>query len=109
MPSDRLGLSAAVRALFAHSMERWDGKGPVGDARGDQIPLPVRIAHVSRDAAFQRMLGGNEFAARVIRQRAGGAFDPAIANRLADDAAEILRSSPAPGPGSRSRTSPAGR
>jgi len=94
MLSDRLGLSAAVRALFAHSMERWDGKGPVSDARGDQIPLPVRIAHVSRDAAFQRMLGGNEFAAHVIRQRAGGAFDPAIANRLADDAAEILALEP---------------
>jgi HD-GYP domain-containing protein (c-di-GMP phosphodiesterase class II) len=36
------------------------------------------------------MLGGAEFAARVVRERAGGAFDPAIAGRLADDAGEIL-------------------
>ena len=79
MLSDRLGLSASVRALFVHFTERWDGKGVVSSAKGDEIPLPLRIAHVARDTAFQRMLGGDEFAARVIRQRAGGAFDPAIA------------------------------
>ncbi len=66
----------------------------MSSAKGDAIPLPVRIAHVARDAAFQRMLGGDEFAARVIRQRAGGAFDPAIATRLSDDAAEILALEP---------------
>ncbi len=42
-----------------------------GAPSGDEIPLPVRIAHVARDAAFQRMLGGEEFAARVVRERAG--------------------------------------
>jgi HD-GYP domain-containing protein (c-di-GMP phosphodiesterase class II) len=45
---------------------------------------------VARDAAFQRLLGGVELAARVVRERAGGAFDPAIAAVLADQAAEIL-------------------
>jgi hypothetical protein len=40
--------------------------------------------------AFQRMLGDEEFVARVVRERAGGAFDPVIANRLADEAEEIL-------------------
>ena len=29
-----------------------------GRAKSEQIPLPVRIVHVARDAAFQRMLGG---------------------------------------------------
>jgi HD-GYP domain-containing protein (c-di-GMP phosphodiesterase class II) len=52
--------------------------------------LPVRIASVARDAAFQRMLGGAEFAAGVVRKRAGGAFDPAVAIPLADAAAELL-------------------
>lgn len=45
---------------------------------------------MARDAAFQRMLHGPQFAARVVRERAGGAFDPAIAERLADEAADIL-------------------
>jgi HD-GYP domain-containing protein (c-di-GMP phosphodiesterase class II) len=90
MLADRLGLSASVSGSFAHVGERWDGKGEPGRARREDIPLPVRIVHVARDAAFQRMLGGPEFAARVVAERAGGAFDPAIATRLAAYAQEIL-------------------
>jgi HD-GYP domain-containing protein (c-di-GMP phosphodiesterase class II) len=90
MLTDRLGLPASVRALFVNLTERWDGKGEPGHVKRDEIPLPVRIAHVARDAAFQRMLGGEELAAHVVRERAGHAFDPAIAMRLADEAVEIL-------------------
>jgi len=90
MLTDRLGLPAPVSRLFAHVGERWDGKGIPGRARREQIPLPVRIIHVARDAAFQRMLGGAEFATRVVHGRAGGAFDPAIADRVAGEAGGIL-------------------
>ena len=90
MLTDRLGLPAAVQALFLRLAERWDGKGEPGLVRGEEIELPVRIGHVARDAVFQRTLGGEEFAARIVRERSGGAFDPEIATRLADDAGEIL-------------------
>ena len=90
MLTDRLGLPPAVGALFAHSAERWDGHGQPGRASGDEIPLPMRIVHVARDAAFQRMLGGREFAARTVRSRAGRAFDPGVAKQLVDGATEIL-------------------
>ena len=90
MLTDRLGLPRSVGAQFSYVAERWDGKGQPGRAKQDHIPLPVRIVHVARDAAFQRMLGGDEFAVRVIRERSGHAFDPAIATLLADEAAEIL-------------------
>ena len=50
----------------------------------------MRIASVARDAAFQRMLGGPEFAAQVVRGRPGDAFDPAVAIPLADAAEELL-------------------
>jgi HD-GYP domain-containing protein (c-di-GMP phosphodiesterase class II) len=90
MLTDRLGLPRSVGTLFKHVAERWDGKGQPGRAKQDAIPLPVRIVHVARDAAFQRMLGGDEFAARVISERAGHAFDPAVAAVLLDEAAEIL-------------------
>jgi HD-GYP domain-containing protein (c-di-GMP phosphodiesterase class II) len=91
MLAERLGLPASVSGSFAHVGERWDGKGEPGHASGEDIPLLVRIVHVARDAAFQRMIGGPEFAARVVARRAGGAFDPAIATRLVTDAGEILR------------------
>jgi HD-GYP domain-containing protein (c-di-GMP phosphodiesterase class II) len=92
MLTDRLGLPASMQGLFAYLVERWDGKGLPGRARHEEIPLPVRIASVARDAAFQRLLGGPEFAAQVVRGRAGGAFDPAVAIPLADAAPELLAS-----------------
>ncbi len=90
MLTDRLGLPTAIGALFTHVDDRWDGKGEPGRAKREAIPLPVRIVQVARDAALQRMLGGSEYAASAIRERAGRAFDPVIARRLADEAAEIL-------------------
>jgi HD-GYP domain-containing protein (c-di-GMP phosphodiesterase class II) len=90
MLTDRLGLPRSVSTLFAHVGERWDGKGVPGRARHDEIPLPVRIVHVARDAAFQRTLRGQGLAVRLLRERAGGAFDPAIATRLAEEAGQIM-------------------
>jgi HD-GYP domain-containing protein (c-di-GMP phosphodiesterase class II) len=90
MLTDRLGLPASMQGLFGYLVERWDGKGLPGRAKREEIPLPVRIASVARDAAFQRMVGGAELAAQVVRRRAGGAFDPTVATRLADEAAELL-------------------
>jgi HD-GYP domain-containing protein (c-di-GMP phosphodiesterase class II) len=106
MLTDRLGLPPSMSHLFAFGDERWDGKGIPGRVKRDQIPLSVRIVHVARDAAFQCMLGGPEFAARVVHERAGGAFDPSIAGpidqgmvALDDEAsawADVLRCEPAP-------------
>ena len=87
MLTDRLGVDSSVGALFAHVAERWDGKGEPGRVRGDELPLAMRIVHVARDAAFQRMLGGAEHAASVIRRRAGHAFDPEVVAAFADEGA----------------------
>jgi HD-GYP domain-containing protein (c-di-GMP phosphodiesterase class II) len=95
MLAERLGLPPSVHALFGSLTERWDGTGLPAGARGEEIPLPMRIAHVARDATFHRMAGGTEHAARVVRARAGSAFDPAVARLLAQHAAELLE---APGP-----------
>jgi HD-GYP domain-containing protein (c-di-GMP phosphodiesterase class II) len=90
MLSGRLGMPPDVQQLFAHFTDRWDGGGASGGLRGEEIPLSLRIIHVARDAALQRMLGGVGYAAKVIGERAGGAFDPAIAARLVADAPDIL-------------------
>jgi HD-GYP domain-containing protein (c-di-GMP phosphodiesterase class II) len=90
MLTDRLGLPATVSAMFAHLTERWDGKGGPHGLRGDALPLALRISHVAADAGIQSLTGGPEHAARVIRERAGHAFDPAVATLLADEAGDIL-------------------
>jgi len=86
---DRLGMPASIGALFAYVDERWDGKGAPG-AKGEEIPLAMRIAHVARDIDVQRVLGGAELAARVVGERAGSALDPAVAARFVAEAEAIL-------------------
>jgi HD-GYP domain-containing protein (c-di-GMP phosphodiesterase class II) len=85
-----VGLSRSVAGLLAHLTERWDGRGPLRRAKGEEIPVAMRIVHVAADAAFQRLLGGVELAARLARERAGHAFDPEVAGCLADHCDEIL-------------------
>ena len=90
MLARELGLPGPVQSLFAYRFERWDGHGPLGRARGDETPLPMRIVQVAVDAALQRLLGGEERVVRVIRDRAGNAFDPEVATCFVDHVAEIL-------------------
>jgi HD-GYP domain-containing protein (c-di-GMP phosphodiesterase class II) len=90
MLADRFGAPGTVPPLLAHITERWDGKGPLRRAKGEQIPVPMRLVHVAVDAAFQRLLGGPERATRLLRERAGHAFDPEVAACVVDASAEIL-------------------
>jgi HD-GYP domain-containing protein (c-di-GMP phosphodiesterase class II) len=85
-----VGAPPSVRDLLAHLLERWDGRGPLGRAKGEGIPLPMRIVHVANEAAVQRLLGGEEHAVRLVRERAGHGLDPEIAAGLVEDAAEVL-------------------
>jgi HD-GYP domain-containing protein (c-di-GMP phosphodiesterase class II) len=96
MMAQRLSLPPSIHRLFAYLTERWDGKGVLGRAAGDEIPLPLRINSVARDAAYQRMIGGDEYAVEVIQQRAGKAFDPEVANAFAVGAAEVLAAADTP-------------
>jgi HD-GYP domain-containing protein (c-di-GMP phosphodiesterase class II) len=90
MLADRLGLSRSVQDLLAYLLERWDGHGPLGHAEGEEIPLPMRIVHLSVDAAFQLLLGDQDRVVRLVRERAGHAFDPQVAACLVGDAGGIL-------------------
>ena len=90
MLADQMGAPPAVRGMLAHVTERWDGQGPLGRAKGEQIPLPMRIVHVATEAAYQRLVGGAVHATRVVRDRAGHAFDPEVAGCLTEASEEIL-------------------
>ena len=90
MLAERTGAPESVAGVLAHLTERWDGRGPLGRARGDGIPLSMRIVHVATDAALQRRLGGVDHAVRLARERAGHAFDPEVAACLVAGGAEIL-------------------
>ena len=80
-----VGLPPTVSGLFQLLTERWDGGGPLNRAAGPDLPFAIRIVHVARDANFQRFLHGPAHAVEVVRERAGGAFDPAVVDALSVD------------------------
>lgn len=90
MLAEGLGLPPSVHRLLAYLTERWDGKGPLGLAKGDSIPLPMRVVHVAIDATLQLVLGGAERSVGTLRERAGHGLDPDVANCLVNEADEIL-------------------
>jgi HD-GYP domain-containing protein (c-di-GMP phosphodiesterase class II) len=98
MMAKRLGLPPEVHRLFVLLTERWDGKGMLKRAKGEEVPLPLRIVAVARDAAYQRILGGDDQAVETVRSRAGHAFDPRIAARFIEEAPAIMAAADAADP-----------
>jgi HD-GYP domain-containing protein (c-di-GMP phosphodiesterase class II) len=90
----RLGMPQSIHQLFRLLTERWDGKSILRRGRGDEIPLPLRILQVGRDAAYLHLMGDVEHVADVIAWRAGRAFDPEIAEALVKNAAFVLHPGP---------------
>jgi HD-GYP domain-containing protein (c-di-GMP phosphodiesterase class II) len=90
MLAEEVGMPPAVGEILAHTTERWDGRGPLRRAKGEQIALPMRIVHVAVDAVLQRLLGGEAHAVRLVGERAGRGLDPEVAACLTAHAGEIL-------------------
>jgi len=88
--AERLALGAGVRLGLRHSMERWDGKGDAYRLAGDDIALPARVSVVATQAVIFDRLGGPDAAVEMARRRAGGWFDPAVADRFARVGAGVL-------------------
>ncbi|HSM45319.1 MAG TPA: HD domain-containing phosphohydrolase [Acidimicrobiia bacterium] len=91
MIAERLGVPRSVHEMFPLLTERWDGAGRLKRARGDEIPLPLRIIHVGRDATSQRLIGDDDdYVTEVIASRAGHAFDPEVAAVFLENTADVL-------------------
>jgi HD-GYP domain-containing protein (c-di-GMP phosphodiesterase class II) len=90
MLAERLGLPGAVTDVFPYLSERWDGASILSRARGEDVPLPLRITHVGRDATYQRLMGDADHVVETIRSRSGHAFDPAVAEVFLAHAMEVL-------------------
>jgi HD-GYP domain-containing protein (c-di-GMP phosphodiesterase class II) len=86
----RLGLGEEVRDSLQHVFERWDGKGTPAGLAGSEIALPARIVVIADIVEAFRCLGGVEAAVEVAQRRAGGQFDPGVAERVCDNADALL-------------------
>lgn len=88
MLASRLGFEPAVRDALGFTFERWNGAGFPHHASGREIPLPMRIVHVSHDMeALGRRFSVSQ-ALEVVRDRSGRTYDPELAELFATHGAE---------------------
>lgn len=90
--AERLGLGGAVRQGLFHAVETWDGRYGAHGLAGDEIALPARFSAVATQAVIFDRLGGSDAAVDMARRRAGGWFDPAVADTFVRVGADVLRS-----------------
>jgi HD-GYP domain-containing protein (c-di-GMP phosphodiesterase class II) len=87
---ERLALPAPVGAALGSAFERWDGRGFPAGARGEEIPVAMRVVHVAQEVEVFARAGGPELAGSMARARAGSAYDPDVAAAVARQARELL-------------------
>ena len=79
----RLGVDEPVRAALATNFERWNGRGlPVG-LSATAIPQPMRIAQLAQEFEVLARIEGIAEALRIITTRRGKAYDPDLADLVA--------------------------
>jgi HD-GYP domain-containing protein (c-di-GMP phosphodiesterase class II) len=84
-----LDLGSNIQAALEYVFARWDGRG-FPDARGDAIPLPMRLLHVARDVSLFLSAAGADEARAVVERRTGAAYEPRLAELAARNLDELL-------------------
>jgi HD-GYP domain-containing protein (c-di-GMP phosphodiesterase class II) len=79
MLAQRLSFGADVRESLRFTFERWNGNGYPSHAKGETIPLPMRIVHLSHDMEAIGRLFSPDQAVEAARERSGRTYDPALA------------------------------
>jgi HD-GYP domain-containing protein (c-di-GMP phosphodiesterase class II) len=76
--------------------ERWDGRGPLRLARGDELPLAARIADVADVCELFAWAHGMNTMRHELRRRRGRQLDPAIVGVALAHAGELTAGLSAP-------------
>ena len=89
MLARRLGLGREVQECVGQQFERWDGKGPCGKAK-DEVPLAARVGEVATQVVLFLDADGPEAALAMVAQRAGGWFDPDVAQTFGRTGGDLM-------------------
>jgi HD-GYP domain-containing protein (c-di-GMP phosphodiesterase class II) len=90
MLATRLRMSEPVVTGVGYVFERWDGGGAPSGRGGEDLPLAVRVMTLCNEVEIHARLGGPDAASGMVRQRSGGAFDPAVADLFLGHRDELL-------------------
>jgi HD-GYP domain-containing protein (c-di-GMP phosphodiesterase class II) len=77
---ERLDFDPRVREALAFTFERWNGNGYPAHAKGEAIPLAMRVVHLSHDMEAIARLFSPERALDAARDRRDRTYDPALAD-----------------------------
>ncbi|MFL5824393.1 MAG: HD domain-containing phosphohydrolase [Solirubrobacteraceae bacterium] len=86
----RLGIPDAAREALRFGFERWNGRGFPDGAKGEAIPLAMRVIHVAHDAEVLARVQGPQQALEVVQSRSGGAYDPKVVDVFSICAQDLL-------------------
>ena len=78
--AERIGLSDEIRENLGQLYERWDGKGLPRGLSGNAVKLPVRLVTLAQDAIALTEAHGFETMKAMIAKRAGGGYEPELAD-----------------------------
>jgi HD-GYP domain-containing protein (c-di-GMP phosphodiesterase class II) len=88
--AERIGLSDEIRENLGQLYERWDGKGLPRGLAGNAVKLPVRLVTLAQDAIALTEAHGFETMTTMIAKRAGGAYEPELADLFLAHAERLL-------------------
>jgi HD-GYP domain-containing protein (c-di-GMP phosphodiesterase class II) len=76
----RLDFGPDVREALRFTFERWNGNGYPAHAKGEEIPLAMRVVHLSHDMEAIGRLFSPDHAIEAARDRRDRTYDPALAD-----------------------------
>ena len=76
----RLDFGPDVREALRFTFERWSGTGFPTHAKGEAIPLAMRVVHLSHDMEAIARVFSIEHAIEAARDRRDRTYDPALAD-----------------------------
>ena len=83
MLARRLDFGPGVRDALRFTFERWNGTGFPAGARGEAIPLAMRVVHLSHDMEAIGRLFSPAKALDAARERRDRTYDPKLADLFA--------------------------
>jgi HD-GYP domain-containing protein (c-di-GMP phosphodiesterase class II)/DNA-binding CsgD family transcriptional regulator len=77
---ERLDLHPDVREALRFTFERWNGNGYPAHAKGEAIPIAMRVVHLSHDMEAIERLFSADHAIDAARDRRDRTYDPVLAD-----------------------------
>jgi HD-GYP domain-containing protein (c-di-GMP phosphodiesterase class II) len=88
--AERIGLSDEIRENLGQLYERWDGKGLPRGLSGNAVKLPVRLVSLAQEAIALTEAHGFETMTAMIAKRAGGGYEPELADLFVAHAEQLM-------------------